>query len=297
MCAAAWEAEWERVLWKKKGYPDNFVPRSFLASLSRNANFTPYTYWSLVTASSSIIQHIAVIFVFLSVFVWLKERLIDPRIIIWVSVGGFIVGYLTWEALAYRGFQGHSLYASRAKAVKSSILVFLALLALSPVLRTLTAATSSDSIWALSACLFILNILLADYSTAVVETYPRERLTSVLSMNAAISSSVVLASRLVDDQSVFALTLFSIQAFGLFPILRRRLQAGPTLIRAILTIYLVTSSLSFMAPLSSMVASLYAAIYVFIMAVAPGLLMWAQRYKNELRGTWDVAVPKVKMNQ
>ena len=43
-------------------------------------------------------------------------------------------------------------------------------------------------------------------------------------MNAAISSSVVLASRLADDQSVFALTLLSIQAFGLFPILRRRLQ-------------------------------------------------------------------------
>lgn len=50
------------------------------------------------------------------------------------------------------------------KALKSSIMVFLTLIALSPVLRTLTAATSSDSIWALSAVLFILNILLADYT-------------------------------------------------------------------------------------------------------------------------------------
>ncbi|KAG5638969.1 hypothetical protein H0H81_008189 [Sphagnurus paluster] len=50
------------------------------------------------------------------------------------------------------------------KAIKSSILIFLALLSLSPVLRTLTAATSSDSIWALSAVLFLLNALLADYS-------------------------------------------------------------------------------------------------------------------------------------
>lgn len=47
--------------------------------------------------------------------------------------------------------------------IKSSILVFLSLMSLSPVLRTLTAATSSDSIWALAACLFILNVLLADY--------------------------------------------------------------------------------------------------------------------------------------
>lgn len=47
-------------------------------------------------------------------------------------------------------------------------MVFLTLIALSPVLRTLTAATSSDSIWALSAVLFILNILLADYTATNV---------------------------------------------------------------------------------------------------------------------------------
>lgn len=50
------------------------------------------------------------------------------------------------------------------------------------------------------------------------------RLTSVLSMNAAISSSVVLASRLSDDLAVFALILFSVQTFALFPMLRHRLQ-------------------------------------------------------------------------
>lgn len=43
-------------------------------------------------------------------------------------------------------------------------------------------------------------------------------------MNAAISSSVVLASRLSDDLSVFALVLFAVQLFALFPMLRRRLQ-------------------------------------------------------------------------
>ena len=43
-------------------------------------------------------------------------------------------------------------------------------------------------------------------------------------MNAAISSSVVLASRLPDDLSVFGLILFSVQSFALFPMLRRRMQ-------------------------------------------------------------------------
>lgn len=42
-------------------------------------------------------------------------------------------------------------------------------------------------------------------------------------MNAAMSASVVLASRLPDDVSVFALMLFSIQMFAFLPILRTRL--------------------------------------------------------------------------
>ena len=59
--------------------------------------------------------------------------------------------------------------------MKASILVFLALMSLSPVLKTLTAATSSDSIWALSACLFVLNSLLADYTAMKPMSQQRER--------------------------------------------------------------------------------------------------------------------------
>jgi len=51
----------------------------------------------------------------------------------------------------------------------------------------------------------------------------------VLSINAAISAAVVLASRLHDDLAVFALMLFSVEAFALFPILRRRIQVLPLL--------------------------------------------------------------------
>lgn len=53
-----------------------------------------------------------------------------------------------------------------------------------------------------------------------------KRLTSVLSINAAISAVVVLASRLHDDLAVFALMLFSVEAFALFPIFRRRIQVS-----------------------------------------------------------------------
>lgn len=66
-------------------------------------------------------------------------------------------------------------YVLDLKALKSSIMMLLALMSLSPVLRTLTAATSSDSIWALSAVLFLLNTLLADYTSLKPDEYARER--------------------------------------------------------------------------------------------------------------------------
>jgi len=179
------------------------------------------------------------------------------------------------------------------KTLKSSILVFLALMALSPILKTLSAATSPDSIWALSACLFVLNALLADYSPAKLGSQVRERLTSVISMNAAISSSVVLASRLSDDLAVFALILFSVQVFALFPMLRQHLQVTPMVLQAFLTLSLSMLCLLLSASLSATVSYIYAATLVLVTFVAPGVLVWAQKYKNEIRGPWDVAVPKV----
>ncbi|KAI0963555.1 hypothetical protein AcW1_000600 [Taiwanofungus camphoratus] len=297
MSGEAWEAEWERLLWKSKLYPDNYVPQSFLSSLSRNSNFKAYTYWYLVIASCAISQHLATIFTFLAIFVHLNERRLDPRILVWASVGGFVVGFLVWELLDCQSTISRNVNSNRAKTVKSSILVFLALMSLSPVLRTLTAATSSDSIWALSASLFTLNALLADYTALKHGGHLRERLSSVLSMNAAISSSVVLASRLSDDLSVFAVMLFSVQLFALFPMLRRRLQNSYIILRIFLTLVLCGSSLFLTASLSRTATCLFLASFAFVTFIAPGILVWAQRFKNEIRGTWDPAVPKVKSTE
>jgi len=286
--------EWEKVLWRTQSYPDNHIPeRYFLASLRKNPNFRPYTYWPLVLASCAITQHLATIYIFLAIFVRLKEGYLDARILVWVSVGCFVGGYMTWELLDCSNSDSVQRNTSRTKTLKSSILVFLALMALSPVLKTLSAATSSDSIWALSACLFILNALLADYSPGKHGGQVRERLTSVLSINAAISSSVVLASRLSDDLAVFALILFAVQAFALFPMLRQRLQATSSMLQAFITLLLSTLCIYLTAPLSTTILYLYAATLIFVTFVAPGVLVWAQKYKNEIRGSWDVAVPKV----
>jgi len=282
------------VLWTKQPFPDNYVPDSFLSSLKRNPNFRPYTYLPLVFSACAIVQHIASIFIFLNTFVHLYDETWDPRMVVWISVCMFFGGFVAWEVLECLLYGVWIEREQRAKALKSSILVFLALLALSPVLRTLSASTSSDSIWALTACLFIPNILLADYGSSMSENPTRGRLTSVLSMNAAISAAVVLASRLRDDISVFALMLFSIQMFAILPILRTRLLLLPHAARIFLTICFVAISVYLNLVVSRLVSGIQTILHVFVLFGAPAVLVWAQKFKNEIRGPWDVAIPQVR---
>ncbi|KAF8350049.1 phosphatidylinositol N-acetylglucosaminyltransferase subunit C [Amanita rubescens] len=288
----------EKVLWKTQPHPDNYIPHNFLSSLRKNPNFKPYTYWSLVSLSCAVTQHLSTICIFISVFIYLKEQLLDPRTLIWLSVGCFVVGYTLWVLLDPTHVASRERVNSFLKTFKSSILIFLALMSLSPVLRTLTASTSSDSIWALSAILLLLNAILADYSVLNVQRQLTGRLTSVLSMNAAVSASAVLASRLTTDIAVFGLMLFAIQLFAVFPFLRYRFQViftcalGLT-VKILLTSGLAVSAIWFTAMLSWKVTCLYTLIFFFVTFLAPALLMWAQKYKNELRGPWDVAVPRV----
>lgn len=121
---------WEKVLWKRQVYPDNYVPpKLFLASLQKNrkwlvltnifskknssiANFRPYTYWPLVILSCSITQHLATIFIFLSIFVRLKENILDPRSLVLITVLLFFIGYATWNVFAVSAIQNNHVNAN-----------------------------------------------------------------------------------------------------------------------------------------------------------------------------------------
>lgn len=158
---------------------------------------------------------------------------------------------------------------ARLKTFKSACLIYFALLGLSPILKSLTRSTSSDSIWALATWLLIINIFFFDYgslydqskpqaappapeftnstlvdpSPAPVNQTPRSPpFPSSLSTNAALMASTVLASRLKTTTAVFSLTLFSIQVFGLFPVFRRHLRHKSFNLHLLLTFALVTMS-------------------------------------------------------
>lgn len=55
----------------------------------------------------------------------------------------------------------------RLATAKSALLIYCALLGLSPILKSLTLSTSPDSIWAMSSWLMIINIFTFDYGAGV----------------------------------------------------------------------------------------------------------------------------------
>ncbi len=157
---------------------------------------------------------------------------------------------------------------NRLKTLKSAILIYFALLGLSPILKSLTKSTSSDSIWALATWLLIINIFFFDYGGLYVPSKSRSTIASTpmtatassstlapvndaarappfpssLSTNAALMASTVLASRLTSTTHVFSLTLFSIEVFGLFPVFRRHLRHESWMGHVLATAFLVTLS-------------------------------------------------------
>jgi phosphatidylinositol glycan class C protein len=63
-------------------------------------NFERPHYGRLVIAALAIPQHVATIFVFISVFIRIKEQFLDPRMLIWMVVLAFLIGYIFWEVLS-----------------------------------------------------------------------------------------------------------------------------------------------------------------------------------------------------
>lgn len=185
----------------------------------------------------------------------------------------------------------------RLATIKSAVLIYCSLLGLSPILKSLTKSTSSDSIWALSSWLMILNVMTFDYGAG-----PEAKFPAPLSTNAALMASTVLASRLPSTTHVFSLTLFSIEVFGLFPVFRRHLRhhswTGHLWLTAFLVV-LASGGLSMTISGGSYLMGIVGMVLgVMITSLSLGLTSWwligLQRYKNEIHGPWDPARPIIR---
>jgi phosphatidylinositol glycan class C protein len=187
----------------------------------------------------------------------------------------------------------------RLSTVKSALLIYFALLGLSPILKSLTKSTASDSIWAMSCWLLIMNIFSFDYGSG--EGAGATKFPASLSTNAAVMASTVLASRLPSTTHVFSLMLFSMEIFGLFPIFRRQLRHISWTGHVLLTLALVIvagGAVGFTLRGGWAAAIVGSFLGSLLTALAMGGCSWwlisLQKYKNVVIGPWDPARPIIR---
>ncbi|EPR58963.1 phosphatidylinositol n-acetylglucosaminyltransferase [Toxoplasma gondii GT1] len=278
-------ARWEKVLWRRQAYPDNYVDDSFLDSLICNANMRAYVYADLCRATAAVTQHISLLVDFTVVYIMLEKKRISVGSLFAVDLAllffGFVLRLLADEAL-HKTWRG----------LWSSFVGMGCLRILAPILRTLTQTFSEDTVVCLSVVSLLVHTALTDYS--YIYRNPDkvdESLQRAMSINAALLANVVLASRLSSSTEVFAVLIFGIEIFTISPMARRILwQKYPWAFVHVFTPTLVLSTallLSLEAPASIVLLFLFS--IVFITFVGPYWLISSQKYKHEIKGPWDVA--------
>jgi phosphatidylinositol glycan class C protein len=289
---------WKKLLWVKQSFPDNYTDETtFLDHLQRNPRLQPYEFWTLVADSTIIVQHVCSVLIFICAFTAIFQERVSPNAVVgWASFGtvGLWLGRGWWMEGDGNGEREGREWL---RVATSGVLIYFSLLGLSPILRSLTTSTSSDSIWALSSLLLGINVFSFDYGAGAEATFPAS-----LSTNAAIMASTVLASRLPTTTHVFSLTLFSIEVFGLFPIFRRHLKHQSWNAHLWLTILLVVVASGGLGMVISGGGFGYAVLGVILggltTSMGMGMTSWwligLQRYKNEIHGPWDPARPVIR---
>ncbi|KAJ2776003.1 glycosylphosphatidylinositol anchor biosynthesis [Coemansia nantahalensis] len=280
---------WRRLLYIQQDYPDDYVDDTFLRELQKNANVRMYDYSTVVLQTTVVTQHLSSIMVFIAVFINLYCGAMTGSTLLWCSSAATVLGFGAWDMLRLVQ-QTPVQRTARLGLIKGAVLFALLLFGLSPILRTLTEDTSSDTIWAMTVIFFCVNLAFHDYSTGNLTNI---RFPGSVSLNAAVLASVLLASQLDSNLSVFAFLSFALQWFALFPIFRRHLKRVSSAASVATTVALALVAAALFMHISRAVAMLHVLGALFITFGCPLWLIWVQRYKNELHGPWDEARPIV----
>lgn len=198
----------------------------------------------------------------------------EPLYLVMTTTLIMLLGFVGWLGISV---EANKRLDEGLRISKGGTLLFLILLVLTPMLRTLTKDTSCDTIWALSSMLFLVNLLFHDYTMTRVADL---RYPDSVSLNAAMFASVLLASRLSSNLHVFSLTSLAVQLFALFPIIRRSLRKLSQFSDIIMSACLSTSSAYLLYTTSTLATVIHVGAFLFITFVCPYWLLFVQKFKK-----------------
>ena len=143
---------------------------------------------------------------------------------------------------------------------------------------------SSDTIYALSTCCFLLNIIFHNYGNYSSLMF------SPVSLNCAIFVSVLLASRLDGTLHTFTLVLLSFVFFAFAPKLTEKMQDTYPVQTVLFNIFAAVFACTCFLFISRAVFLLIVSLFIAILVFLPCLFVRMQSLKNTIHGPWDEAV-------
>ncbi|BBM97904.1 phosphatidylinositol N-acetylglucosaminyltransferase subunit C [Marchantia polymorpha subsp. ruderalis] len=290
----------------------------FLKEKVENANFRERSLWIVVRDSVAVSQHACVVGLVGTVWTHALNGDLDAwtllRLDALVLVLGFATLLLTHDSIVPASLGRHAF---------NFAMFVIGLYILAPIFQTLTRSFSSDSIWASTICLLLVHLLFHDYTYTTVETAPFEasdevvtslaspttprspdrsestlatrRLASPItfsanvSLNASIIASVLIASRLSHSLLVFAVMLFSLEFFLLFPRVAHQMRRRSVHLHLVFSCLLIALTLLLIYAVNFLVLAFFVIVLLFITVVSPYELIRIQKYKHEINGPWDEA--------
>ncbi|EHH50814.1 hypothetical protein EGM_01698 [Macaca fascicularis] len=277
------EVKWQKVLYERQPFPDNYVDRRFLEELRKNIHARKYQYWAVVFESSVLILQLCSICVFLVIWWYMDEGLLAPHWLFGTGLASSLIGYVLFDLID--GGEGRKKSGQTRWADLKSALVFITFTyGFSPVLRpcqSLSALTPS------MPC----HLIFFDYgaNAAIVS--------STLSLNMAIFASVCLASRLPRSLHAFIMVTFAIQIFALWPMLQKKLKACTPRSYVGVTLLFAFSALGGLLSISAVGAILFALLLMSISCLCPFYLIRLQLFKENIHGPWDEAEIKEDLSR
>lgn len=267
---------WKRLLWLKQPYPDTYTDPSFLANLSRLRG-----YQKLPRETSSYSQ---VALDFLKFY----HRLLNTSLfyVIFSCFYQYHYSPIPFTALlTLLAFVVSFFFKNRSVQLKSSIIIIFTMLTLSPVLKSLSSTTSSDSIWTLSCWLTVIYVLAVSTTSS-----------SIVPTNLLLANVIVLASRLDTTTEVFCFLLICVEINILLPNLESWcIKKGYNWLYAIsfflnhLVVYcFVTYALGWTYTLTLIIMA-----FAFVVVSPRYFIYWQRHYYkgDKMLSDWDAKIP------
>ncbi|KOG96237.1 phosphatidylinositol N-acetylglucosaminyltransferase [Saccharomyces eubayanus] len=272
---------WKRLLWLKQEYPDNYTDPSFIELRIRQNNESgKKSNRKLSEAASSQIR---------LDFISFYQTVLNTSFI-----------YITFTYIYYYGYNPIpptiilsflTLVISRKKVdpllssfidIKSSLIITFAMLTLSPVLKSLSKTTASDSIWTLSFWLSVWYVF-------VISSTSSKHKPSNLSTNILVALVAVLSSRLSTTIDVFCFLLICIQLNIILPSYLSVTSKVVPIISNIIVYSFLNVTLGWIYMLLVFFASVF-----YIIVLPRWFIYWKINYHkkdNDLLSTWDARAP------